>query len=175
MDKSQTQVKSFKLLLNGVPGTGKTTFLKKHSAGEFLKEHKPTHDDKAHPIDFFTNMGNVRFNCWEDGWEGTDYSNSDCGIIMFDVTNMRSYEHVEEMYDQLIKVCPGIPVVVVGNQVDLTDRQVKASDMTFLRKNNLQYYDVSSKSNYNFEKPFLYLSRKLIGDANLVFLDNHLD
>ena len=31
----------------------------------------------------------------------------------------------------------------------------------------LQYYDVSAKSNYNFEKPFLWLARKLIGDPNL--------
>ena len=34
----------------------------------------------------------------------------------------------------------------------------------------LQYYDISAKSNYNFEKPFLYLARKLIGDPNLEFV-----
>ena len=27
------------------------------------------------------------------------------------------------------------------------------------RKKNLQYYDISAKSNYNFEKPFLWLAR----------------
>lgn len=26
-----------------------------------------------------------------------------------------------------------------------------------------QYYDISAKSNYNFEKPFLWLARKLTG------------
>ena len=34
----------------------------------------------------------------------------------------------------------------------------------------LQYYDVSAKSNYNFEKPFLWLARKLVGDPNLEFV-----
>lgn len=34
----------------------------------------------------------------------------------------------------------------------------------------LQYYDISAKSNYNFEKPFLWLARKLIGDPNLEFV-----
>ena len=34
-----------------------------------------------------------------------------------------------------------------------------------------QYYDISAKSNYNFEKPFLWLARKLIGDPNLEFVD----
>ena len=33
-----------------------------------------------------------------------------------------------------------------------------------------QYYDISAKSNYNFEKPFLYLARKLVGDPNLEFV-----
>lgn len=33
-----------------------------------------------------------------------------------------------------------------------------------------QYYDISAKSNYNFEKPFLWLARKLIGDPNLDFV-----
>ena len=31
------------------------------------------------------------------------------------------------------------------------------------RKKNLQYYEISAKSNYNYEKPFLYLARKLTG------------
>lgn len=39
------------------------------------------------------------------------------------------------------------------------------SDMCFF-----QYYDISAKSNYNFEKPFLWLARKLIGDPNLEFV-----
>jgi GTP-binding nuclear protein Ran len=34
----------------------------------------------------------------------------------------------------------------------------------------LQYYDISAKSNYNFEKPFLWLARKLIGNPNLEFV-----
>merc|ERR1739845_291644 len=42
--------------------------------------------------------------------------------------------------------------------------------MGFHRKKNLQYYDISAKSNYNFEKPFLWLARKLIGDPNLEFV-----
>lgn len=45
--------------------------------------------------------------------------------------------------------------------------------MIYIRTNastNLQYYDISAKSNYNFEKPFLWLARKLIGDPNLEFV-----
>ncbi|KAF3445378.1 hypothetical protein FNV43_RR10554 [Rhamnella rubrinervis] len=44
-------------------------------------------------------------------------------------------------------------------------RQVKAKQVTFHRKKNLQYYEISAKSNYNIEKPFLYLARKLAGES----------
>ena len=34
-----------------------------------------------------------------------------------------------------------------------------------------QYHEISAKSNYNYEKPFLYLARKLVGDPNLHFVE----
>ena len=52
--------------------------------------------------------------------------------------------------------------------MDVKERKVKAKTITFHRKKNLQYYDISAKSNYNFEKPFLWLARKLVGNPNLV-------
>ncbi|KAH9608702.1 hypothetical protein KSS87_013686, partial [Heliosperma pusillum] len=67
-------------------------------------------------------------------------------------------------------VCEDIPIVLCGNKVDVKNRQVKAKQVTFHRKKNLQYYEISAKSNYNFEKPFLYLARKLSGDTNLHFV-----
>ena len=63
----------------------------------------------------------------------------------------------------LDRVCENIPIVLCGNKVDVKNRQVKAKQVTFHRKKNLQYYEISAKSNYNFEKPFLYLARKLAG------------
>jgi GTP-binding nuclear protein Ran len=50
------------------------------------------------------------------------------------------------------------------------ERKVKAKTITFHRKKNLQYYDISAKSNYNFEKPFLWLARKLVGNQGLEFV-----
>ena len=48
-------------------------------------------------------------------------------------------------------------------QVDIKERKVKAKQVTFHRKKNLPYYDISAKSNYHFEKPFLWLARKICG------------
>ena len=54
--------------------------------------------------------------------------------------------------------------------MDVKDRKVKAKSVVFHRKKNLQNDDVSAKSSYSFERPFLWLARKLIGDPNLEFV-----
>ena len=70
----------------------------------------------------------------------------------------------------MVRVCENIPIVLTGNKVDVKERKVKAKSITFHRKKNLQYYDISAKSNYNFEKPFLWLARKLVGNQTLDFV-----
>jgi GTPase SAR1 family protein len=74
-----------------------------------------------------------------------------------------TYKNVPNWHRDVVRVCENIPIVLCGNKVDLKDRKVKAKQITFHRKRNLQYYDISAKSNYNFEKPFLWLARKLSG------------
>jgi len=90
---------------------------------------------------------------------------------MFDVTSRITYKNVPNWHRDLTRVCENIPIVLTGNKVEVKDRKVKAKQITFHRKKNLQYYDISAKSNYNFEKPFLWLARKLSGDNSLHFVE----
>ena len=78
--------------------------------------------------------------------------------------------HLIDLTGDLVRVCENIPIVLTGNKVDVKERKVKAKTITFHRKKNLQYYDISAKSNYNFEKPFLWLARKLVGNPQLEFV-----
>lgn len=89
---------------------------------------------------------------------------------MFDVTSRITYKNVPNWHRDLVRVCENIPIVLCGNKVDVKERKVKAKTITFHRKKNLQYYDISAKSNYNFEKPFLWLARKLVGNSGLEFV-----
>jgi GTP-binding nuclear protein Ran len=86
---------------------------------------------------------------------------------MFDVTSRITYKSVPKWYKDLTRVVENVPVVMVGNKVDVKDRKIKARQITFHRKRGLQYYDVSAKSNYQYEKPFLWILRTLTGDQNL--------
>lgn len=169
---------TFKLVLVGDGGTGKTTFVKRHLTGEFEKKYIATLGVEVHPLKFYTNFGVIQFNCWDTagqekfgGLRDGYYIQGQCAIIMFDVTSRVTYKNVPNWHRDLIRVCENIPIVLCGNKVDVKERKVKAKTITFHRKKNLQYYDISAKSNYNFEKPFLWLSRKLCGEADLEFVE----
>ena len=142
-------------------------------------------------MDFHTNRGVVKFNVWDcagqerfGGLRSGYFIKGQCAIIMFDVTARITYKHVPNWYRDLCSVCGTwetidgvrtlvgmIPTVLVGNKVDVRDRKVTARSITFHRKKNLPYYDISAKSNFNFEKPFLWLARKLANDAQLAFVE----
>eukprot|EP01104_Vermistella_antarctica_P018662 TRINITY_DN6_c0_g1_i1.p2 TRINITY_DN6_c0_g1~~TRINITY_DN6_c0_g1_i1.p2 ORF type:complete len:237 (+),score=74.29 TRINITY_DN6_c0_g1_i1:69-713(+) len=169
------QEHKFKLVLVGDGGTGKTTFVKRHVTGEFEKKYIATRGVEVYPMPFFTTHGKVIFNVWDTagqeklgGLRDAYYIQSNCAIIMFDVTHRVSYRNVATWHKDLIRVCHNsIPIVLCGNKVDVKDRKVKAKQITFHRKKNLQYYEISAKSNYNFEKPFVYLAKKLLNAADL--------
>lgn len=55
-------VPTFKLILVGDGGTGKTTFVKRHVTGEFEKKYVATLGVEVHPLLFHTNLGPIKFN-----------------------------------------------------------------------------------------------------------------
>ncbi|KAI7872843.1 GTP-binding nuclear protein GSP1/Ran [Spinellus fusiger] len=173
----QSEIPTFKLVLVGDGGTGKTTFVKRHLTGEFEKKYVATLGVEVHPLLFHTNYGSIIFNTWDTagqekfgGLRDGYYIQGQCAIIMFDVTSRITYKNVPNWHRDLVRVCESVPIVLCGNKVDVKERKVKAKTITFHRKKNLQYYDISAKSNYNFEKPFLWLARKLVANVNLDFV-----
>ncbi|CAI4815637.1 CEL_1a_G0050870.mRNA.1.CDS.1 [Saccharomyces cerevisiae] len=175
--QNNAEVPTFKLVLVGDGGTGKTTFVKRHLTGEFEKKYIATIGVEVHPLSFYTNFGEIKFDVWDTagqekfgGLRDGYYINAQCAIIMFDVTSRITYKNVPNWHRDLVRVCENIPIVLCGNKVDVKERKVKAKTITFHRKKNLQYYDISAKSNYNFEKPFLWLARKLAGNPRLEFV-----
>lgn len=179
-------IPKFKVVLVGDGGVGKTTFVDRHRTGNFTKEYIATMGVEVTPLVFYTTKGPIQINVWDcagreefGGLRDGYYIAADAAIIMFDVTGPSTYKSVPSWYKSVKERIEDKPIVLCGNKVDCKDRKVKPSHITFHKKKNLYYYDISAKSNYNFEKPFIYLLRKLMNDPELTFeespLDNSLD
>lgn len=179
-----TNTHTFKLVVIGDGGVGKTTYLKRMITGEFEQKYVPTLGVETHRMHFTTNSNQFRnliFNAWDcagqeklGGLQEGYFHGADCALIFFDRTSKSSFQNVENWLQLLRNVRPGTPVLLVGNKNDVpvADIKVLIDDIQALQeKYNLPYYSISAKSLYNFEKPFLYLARELTGDANLVFAE----
>ena len=151
---NKQKIPELKLVLVGDGGVGKSEFISRFIWGDFDKTYNPTTEAVIHSIVVYTNRGPIRINVWkttgqEKGGVLQDKHQADCAIIMFDVTSRVSHRHVPQWHIDLTLLCKNIPIVIVGNKVDLKERKVAAKQITVHRKKNLQYYDMSAKLNYN--------------------------
>lgn len=174
-----SNLNSFKLLLVGDGGSGKTTFVKRHITGEFKIVYKPTIGVEVHPLDFWTNKGKICFYCWDTagqekfgGLRDGYYVGGQCGIIMFDLSDRNSYKNVPIWYRDVIRICNSVPIVLVGNKCEIKDKDVEDEKITiFKRKFQVHYIEISARLNKNYEKPFLYLIKKLLNSRDIFFTE----
>ena len=172
-------IPEFKLVLIGDGGVGKTTFVKRHTTGEFEKKYVASIGVDIVPIVFDSSDGPIKFNIWDTagqdkhgGMKACYYIKADCAIIMFDVTSRVTYTHVPFWHHDLDEVCGDIPVVLVGNKIDYKEEhKVKEKQITYHRKKGIPYIEISAKSQYNYEMPILNLARRMMKNNNLQFVE----
>ncbi|KAG0376249.1 GTP-binding nuclear protein gsp1/Ran [Mortierella sp. AD032] len=172
-----TTLPTFKLVLVGNGGVGKSTFVKRYLASDLKKTYLSTRGAEVYPLNFTTNYGDITFNIWDSvlsekfGHPRDDfYVNGQCGIIMFDLTSRITYMNVPSWHREIVHRCGNIPIVICGSKVDIRERKLKPKVIDFHRKMSLQYHEISAKGNYNLEKPFLSLTRELTGHQDLEFV-----
>ena len=121
----------------------------------------------AHSIAFYGNE--VHFSLWDVGaqeyfkrFRKTYYIGALAAFIVFDVCNRNSFANVKVWYKELEDFLEekSIPIVIVGNKIDIVDRKVTIDDGKE-RAGYHKYYDVSTKSCHNIDKPFLHLAKRL--------------
>jgi len=174
-------MEAYKVVVIGDADVGKTTFVHRHYTGEFEKKYFPTKSVDVNTLPFETNYGLINFEIWDcagqeklrglgDGF----FINSQGCILMFDLSCKYSLENVERWFREFKRVSDA-PVVLCGTKSDIENREVDHdSIIECLRKlqafdNRVRYYEISSKTNYNYDKPFLELSRVLKNNTDIRF------
>lgn len=166
-----SQAPRFKLVLVGDAAVGKSTFLMRHLCGEFERKHIPTMTSQPRDLQFYTTIGALRFEVWDCPPSPEAVRESLVGasgvIIAFDASQKETAKGARSWY-KLVRDSAGesLLVAVCGFKADLRVRS-----RTPVKVPGVPYWPVSARSNYNFEKPFLFFARRLTGDRSLAFVE----
>lgn len=95
---------------------------------------------------------------------------ADSAIIMYDITNSETLEGVSEWIQLLRKNAGDIPIILVGNKVDLKSREVTTEvAMKTNDKFNLSgFYEISAKTGANVEEMFRELVQLTLSNRGIV-------
>ncbi|NP_001085745.1 RAB7B, member RAS oncogene family L homeolog isoform X1 [Xenopus laevis] len=163
-----------KINIIGPMGTGKTSLLNQYVHKWFLNDYQNTLG--AHLLSKIIQLDNTNLNLqiWDTGGQerfrtlvSTFYKGSDGCLLVFDVTDEESFSCLEfwrkDFLDKIPPPAADFPMIVLGNKIDLDDRQVsKESAMTWCKGKNLSYLEVSAKNNVNVERAFEMLAKKAL-------------
>ena len=164
----------YKLSLIGDGGVGKTSMAQRYVHGIFQADYKATIGTYISKKECRFNELNtsVRFMIWDLAGQPQferlwpDYlTDSRAGIIVFDITNRESFEHIKKWHDIITKVAlPHIVLILVGNKVDLNVSRVvsTAEGMNLAKDLGIYYMETSAKTNENIDGVFEWIALQII-------------
>jgi len=122
-------------------------------------------DEKVATCQIWDTAGQERFQ----GLGTAFYRGSDGVIFVFDVTQRKSFEELEQWKKAfLIQVGQegneSFPMIVVANKIDMEDkREVTQKEMKeWCARNNLQWFETSAKEGSNVDRAFEEIARLVI-------------
>lgn len=163
----------FKLVIAGDGAVGKTTLVQKFVEEKFNEDYLATIGANIMKKAYKLRGEDVicQFSIWD--LAGQDlfkrarksyFSNAAAGIIVFDTTRRATFEHVKTWMLEFQIIGKPVPIVLVGNKIDLVDeREVSREDAeTLAQELNLSYIETSAKDGNNVEEVFEMLAYFLI-------------
>ena len=149
---------NIKLVLLGESTVGKTSIVNVVHGGEFIPDQTATigacfHikkmkiDDVALKLHIWDTAGQERFRSLAPMY----YRDAQFALLVYSVDNLDSFNAIETWYKGLADDCPEMPhVVLIGNKVDLLERQVTTEQGKELAdKLKAKFYEVSAKMDHD--------------------------
>ena len=162
-----------KIVIIGDSGVGKTNFIFRFAENSFSDMHVSTVglDYKSKIIILPSSKKRVRIQIWDTaGQERYMAINKNTLqkvqgiIIMYDLTNRKSFENLERWFNIVSQNFPGKTVFLVGNKLDLSDdkRTVTVEEgQKLAEENNMKFYEGSGQNGENVEEIFIQMAEKV--------------
>ena len=170
---------TFKVILIGNPGVGKTSLLLNFAESRLPAEYQPTLG-----VNIITKVTHIRRDTeikwiiWDVGCQRRMehlrkalYNGAAAVLLVFDKTNPTSLEALEtlwlkEIIDAKVNLLE-IPVIVVANKVDLATQDATLIDTarTFTHRKKIHFIETSALTGKNVGALFEYISLQCLPDS----------
>lgn len=161
----------FKLVLVGDSGVGKSCLLLRYADDAFTESFISTIgvdfrfrtaviDGKKIKLQIWDTAGQERFRTITTAY----YRGADGIIFVYDITHRESFTHMSSWIDEARRYAtPGIPMIIVGNKSDRTDREVNFDDLKkYAEDNDTLYIECSARTGDEVKDIFENMAKKLI-------------
>jgi len=149
---------SYKVSLCGEPGVGKTSIALRQAQDSFPVTHQPTLGANFLIWDTIIEGQEIRLIISDSGSQERFlpilpkyFQGSIAAALVFDITKRESFTKLDFWMNLLKETVGEVPVIVVGNKIDLEDgREVEVEEaVKFANTLQSEYYEVSAKDKIN--------------------------
>ena len=153
-----------KYIIIGDAAVGKSNLLLRFSQDDFKEEYQLTIGVEFGAKNISLNNKIFRLQIWDTAGQENYrsitrayYKNSVCSILVYDISNRDSFEHISSWIEDCKAQSPKtVFMVLVGNKSDLTDRRKVSLEegKELAKNNNMMFFETSAKTGDNVVKIF---------------------
>jgi len=160
----------YKLVVVGAGGVGKSALTIQLIQNHFVEEYDPTIEDSYRKqvvidgetclLDILDTAGQEEYSAMRDQYMRT----GEGFLCVFAVNNNKSFEDVNQYREQIkrVKDADEVPMVLVGNKVDLQSRTVDSKQGQLLADSyGIPYVETSAKTRQGVDDAFYTLVREI--------------
>lgn len=166
LTEMMSQIPSVKLVLLGDSSVGKSSIITRYVTDTFVEGREATIgaaflarvctiEDRVIRFDIWDTAGQERFRSLAPMY----YRNAAAAMIVFDVTNYSSFTGAKRWVNELPA---DVMVTLVGNKVDVENRQVSADEIReYVNEKNLLYTETSARFGTNIDHVFNEIAKNV--------------
>lgn len=171
-NRNNSDIKNYKLVLLGESGVGKTSIVNRLLNKSFDGFQESTIGAAFSTKQIDIEEQKIRFEIWDTAGQERYHSlapmyyrGARCCIIVYDLTNIRSFECAKKWVDEIqssgINNCL---IVLIGNKSDLDNKRriTFENAKKYADDNEIMFTETSAKSNDNIQTIFYNIGKKLI-------------
>ena len=170
MDASEPPL--YKILLLGDSTVGKTCFLLRYVDDSFLDLHMATigldyrlktlilEEQKIVKIQLWDTAGQDKFRAITRNY----YKGASGIILIFDVTNIKSYENIKKWINEIKEeISEKVSIVLIGNKIDnVQERKIsKEQGEKLANEIGIKFFETSAKTGEGINESVFFLVKKI--------------